>query len=239
MTDAPRRKPAPNQRAARLSSELLERAHQVAGIGIYTIDLQRQVIHISAAMARLYRVGEEALELPLAEYRQRFYHPDDRTAAVERAESAYQSGAGLLLGARVVRGDGEIIWVRTSSVVELNEQGESVIVGVGFGHYRHSLRRHGAAPRTAGAGRERSATSTVHPAHAGGRRDVRPRAALLVGERALRLPRTIVDGVRSACLEAYPARVTKLLAPHIEAAAAAGPFLESFQLDQLAALLPQ
>ena len=54
-----------------------------------------------------------------------------------------------------------------------------------------------------------------------------------------RLPRTVVDGVRSACLEAYPTRVAKLLAQHPEAEAAAAPFLESFRLDRLAALLPE
>jgi PAS domain S-box-containing protein len=52
------------------------------------------------------------------------------------------------------------------------------------------------------------------------------------------LPRAVVDGLRSACLEAHPVRVAKLLAQHPEAAAAAAPFLESYRLDQLAALLP-
>jgi PAS domain S-box-containing protein len=55
----------------------------------------------------------------------------------------------------------------------------------------------------------------------------------------LSLPRAVVDGVRSACLEAYPARIAGLLAQHREAEAAAAPFLESFRLDRLAALLPE
>jgi PAS domain S-box-containing protein len=53
-----------------------------------------------------------------------------------------------------------------------------------------------------------------------------------------RLPRPVVDGLRRACLEAYPARVAQLLEPHHEAAAVAAPFLESFQFEQLFALLP-
>ena len=54
-----------------------------------------------------------------------------------------------------------------------------------------------------------------------------------------RLPRSVVDDVRSACIEAYPARIAKLLAPHPDAEAAAAPFLESFRFDRLAALLPE
>ncbi len=130
MTDDPRRAPAGERGSAQLSRELLQRAHAVAGLGTYTIDLQRQVIQISAEMAHLYRAGEEAFELPLAEYRRRFYHPDDLAPAVQKADSAYRSHAGLGLEARVVRGDREIIWVRSSSSTELNERGESVVVGV-------------------------------------------------------------------------------------------------------------
>ena len=132
VTNDPLHTPARERGTEELSREFLNRAHEVAGIGTFMIDLQRQIIHISAEMAHLYRVGEEALSLPLAEYRQRFYHPGDRTAAVNNADSAYESRAGLALEARVVRGDGEIIWVRSSSSVELNELGESVVVGVVF-----------------------------------------------------------------------------------------------------------
>ena len=130
MTNHPIHMPAGERGTAQLSREFLNRAHEVAGIGTFMIDLQRQIIHISAEMARLYRAGEEAFALPLAEYRRRFYHSNDRSAAVDNADSAYASRAGLALEARVVRGDGELIWVRSSSSVELNELGEPVVVGV-------------------------------------------------------------------------------------------------------------
>jgi PAS domain S-box-containing protein len=118
--------PGPTQ----LSRKLLQRAHEVAGIGTYTIDLQRQIIHVSAEMTRLFRAGEEAFVLPLAEYRRRFYHPDDLAPTADKADSAYKSRTGAAMEARVVRGDGEIIWVRSSSSVELDEQGVPVVVGV-------------------------------------------------------------------------------------------------------------
>jgi PAS domain S-box-containing protein len=113
-----------------VSQKLLRRAHEVAGIGTYTIDLERQIIHLSAEMAHLYRVGEEPFDLPLADYRRRFYHADDLVPSAAKADSAYESAAGAMLEARVVRGDGEIIWVRSSSSVEVDERGVSVVVGV-------------------------------------------------------------------------------------------------------------
>lgn len=52
------------------------------------------------------------------------------------------------------------------------------------------------------------------------------------------LPSSLLPSLRSACLEASPARVARVLAPYPEVAAVAAPFLESFRLDRLAALLP-
>lgn len=128
--DDPVHEPSEERHAARLSRELLRRAHEVARIGTFAIDLRREVIQLSAEMSRLFRAGGEAFEMPLAEYRRRFYHPDDRAKAVESADAAYDARRGLALEARVVCGDGAIIWLRSSSSVEVDDRGESLVVGV-------------------------------------------------------------------------------------------------------------
>jgi PAS domain S-box-containing protein len=112
------------------SREILRQAYEVAGVGVYRIDLDRQMIQLSAEMAHLLRAGDRAIEMPLAEYRRRFHHPDDRDATIAKAERAYAQGDQVDLDARVVRGDGEVIWVRASSTTHTSARGERSVIGV-------------------------------------------------------------------------------------------------------------
>ena len=111
-------------------NHLLRRAQELAGLGTYTIDLGRRTISLSPEMATMFHAGEGANELPLEEYRRRFYHPDDRALGVAAAEAAYLRAGDLWLTSRVVRGDGEVIWVRTRSAVQERADGTRHVLGV-------------------------------------------------------------------------------------------------------------
>jgi len=108
----------------------LRRTLDLASMGTFTIDRTRRTITMSAQMATLLRVGTEPVVMPLAEYRDRFYYPDDRPTAEASAERAYGQREPVTIDARVVRGDQKVIWVRASSAVERDERGEEVVAGV-------------------------------------------------------------------------------------------------------------
>jgi PAS domain S-box-containing protein len=108
----------------------LRRAHDLASMATFTIDLEHRAIRMSAEMAALFGVGNQPMALPLDEYRNRFYHQDDRAPSVDKAESAYASGQATAMESRVVRGDGRTIWVRAASAVERDASGASVVEGV-------------------------------------------------------------------------------------------------------------
>ena len=112
------------------ATTLLQRAQALAGLATFRIDLDLQVITLSPELSDMYGIGAHELVLPLAEYRARFYHPDDLVPKTVDAEHAYQRGDDLFLTARVVRGDGSIIWVRSTSTALHDPDGTSRVLGV-------------------------------------------------------------------------------------------------------------
>ena len=109
---------------------MLERAHEVAGLGAYIVDIGRETIYVSAELARLLRAGNQAFEIPLAEYRRRFYLPERREAAAAEYERAYAAHTeSIQREGRLIRGDGELIWVR-SLEGRTEVTGESFMLGV-------------------------------------------------------------------------------------------------------------
>jgi PAS domain S-box-containing protein len=113
-----------------LTPRFLDRAHEIVAIGTYEICPVSRVIRISAEMAQLLRLGDAPVEMPLEEYRGRFYHPEDRAPSQAEAERRYAAGEPLLIEARAVRADGAVIWARASSSLERDDDGRPVIVGV-------------------------------------------------------------------------------------------------------------
>ncbi len=99
-------------------------------MGTYVIDPRTRRILLSPEMARLLRVDGQPLEMPLEEYRARFYHPEDRAEGEASADQRYAARQPLIVEARVIRGDGAVIWARASSSFERDETGQPVIVGV-------------------------------------------------------------------------------------------------------------
>ena len=114
----------------RLFETFQQRAHELAKVGTYLLDLTTRQVLISPEMSYLLRIGDSWTQMPLDEFRDRFYLPEDRDALQAKAEHSYATEGKAVLESRVVRGDGEIIWLRASSSVERNERGEAVAVGV-------------------------------------------------------------------------------------------------------------
>src|SRR6188768_510867 len=114
----------------RLFETFQQRAHELAKVGTYLLDLSTRQILISPEMSYLLRIGDGWTQMPLDEFRDRFYLPEDRDSLQAKAEHSYATEGKAVLESRIIRGDGEIIWLRASSSVERNERGEAVAVGV-------------------------------------------------------------------------------------------------------------
>jgi len=117
-------------RANEASTAHLQRSHDLAAMGTYSIDLARGTIHLSSQMASLLRVGTESVVMSLEEYRNRYIHPADRERTTGNAARAYEGGKPIVFESRAVRGDGKVVWVRASSAVEHDEHGREIVMGV-------------------------------------------------------------------------------------------------------------
>ena len=114
----------------RLVETFQQRAHELAQVGTYLVDLTTRQILISPEMSYLLRIGDSWTQMPLDEFRDRFYLPEDRDALQSKADHSYATEGRAVLESRIKRGDGEIVWLRASSSVERDERGEAVAVGV-------------------------------------------------------------------------------------------------------------
>ena len=114
----------------RLFETYQQRAHELAKVGTYLLDLTARQVLISPEMAYLLRIGNSWTQMPLDEFRDRFYLPEDRELVQAKAEHSYATEGKAVLESRMIRGDGVVIWLRASSSVERNERGEPVAVGV-------------------------------------------------------------------------------------------------------------
>lgn len=113
-----------------LSSRFLDRVHELVAIGTYIIDLETRTVRMSTHLTQLLGAGNGALELPLDEYRDRFYLAEDRAINQAIAEQSYALGQALRLDTRARRGDGTTIWLRVSASPERDDQGRLYVFGV-------------------------------------------------------------------------------------------------------------
>lgn len=119
------------EKALREKSALLEQAHEVAKLGTYTTDLRKRVISFSREQALMLGVGDEPFELSIDEFRRTFMHSGERDAIIDVQEKAWKTGAAYSYEQRLVRPDGEVIWVSVNSRAELGEDGDQLrVVGI-------------------------------------------------------------------------------------------------------------
>jgi PAS domain S-box-containing protein len=109
---------------------ILIRALEVADIGLYLVDLDRQEIHLSAEMAHLLRAGDAPIEMELDAFRSRFYHPDDADSVRAQAHDAYTQSAPVWMDGRMIRADGEVIHAHSRMSLYPGPNGERRFLGI-------------------------------------------------------------------------------------------------------------
>jgi two-component system, cell cycle sensor histidine kinase and response regulator CckA len=112
--------------ALREKAALLERAHDAARLGSYSIDAVTRRISVSPEFSRVLGVGGVAFEIDEAEFERRFNPEDDVPAHAEAVEQARRAGGAVSFQSRMRRADGTIIHVRVRGTVELDDRGRVV-----------------------------------------------------------------------------------------------------------------
>jgi two-component system cell cycle sensor histidine kinase/response regulator CckA len=101
---------------------VLARAHEVARLGSFTVDVRARTVRASREVARLVGL-ETAFVCGVDEFRSRFVHEEDRDEWAAGLERTYEAGGGFSLDARLYRADGGVIWARVHGSVEADEHG--------------------------------------------------------------------------------------------------------------------
>jgi len=105
---------------------LFSRVQEVADVGVWEYDLQREEIIWSDGIRRIHGV-DEAFD-PTLETAIDFYHPDDREQIEDAITRAIEDGDPYDLELRIVRPDGEIRDVRARGEVSTGEHTETALV---------------------------------------------------------------------------------------------------------------
>lgn len=116
--------------ASGMSADFLRIAHELVGIGSYVINLRTRMLYGSREMSQLLACGDSPMLMQYDEYRRRFYAPDDYARVSQTFNSQYAAGLPVQLDTRLVRADGREIWVRTASVLRIDDAGDPVRVGM-------------------------------------------------------------------------------------------------------------
>jgi len=106
----------------REKAAMLARAHEVARLGTFTVDIRSRRTHISAEAARILG-HDEPFTLRLEEFRERFLLPEDRDAWGQQLDTAYRRCETYSLERRMRRADGSAIWAQVHGNVEVDEFG--------------------------------------------------------------------------------------------------------------------
>lgn len=113
-----------------LSVDFLRLAHELVGIGSYVLNLRTRTLYFSSEMSLLLGMGESPMDMPIEEYRRRFYAPESYAPTSQTGDAAYAAGKYLQMDAHIICADGRDIWVRTASVPRTDDEGDPVRVGM-------------------------------------------------------------------------------------------------------------
>jgi PAS domain S-box-containing protein len=115
----------------RATAEALDRAHELARVGRYTVDARNRTILFSSEVAGILGAGPDDLLLGLDEFRRRFVYEEDREDWSRAAEACLAAAGEFGWSARMVSGDGRVMRVRVRGRTEADESGRPVrAVGV-------------------------------------------------------------------------------------------------------------
>ena len=113
--------------------EALQRRHELAlstsGVGVWEIDLETQTFSCDEVLAGMYGFPKDLWnDIPLELWMQSL-HPDDAEETVRKAQHAMTLGEGLESGFRIVRDNGEVRHITTSSVFYVAPNGKPRLLG--------------------------------------------------------------------------------------------------------------
>jgi PAS domain S-box-containing protein len=100
------------------NADRLALAEDVAGFGVWNVDLARDRMTLSAGAAALSGFERRAMEVPGAEVMQRI-HPDDVAMVGATVGRAVERGEPYRLECRVNMADGSLRWIRSQARVEM------------------------------------------------------------------------------------------------------------------------
>ncbi|MEX2185746.1 MAG: PAS domain S-box protein [Pirellulales bacterium] len=117
---------------AQASQAWLELTQDAAGVGVWDWDVTTDEVRSTAAMGRLFGVGEDNRGHP-ADYWRNLLHPDDRQVAREIRNLAVAHGDTYSVDSRVIWPDGSLHWLRHNGRVERDASGRATrIVGASW-----------------------------------------------------------------------------------------------------------
>jgi PAS domain S-box-containing protein len=117
--------------ALRESEQRLRLAQEVAAVGTFEWHIKDNVNRWSPEIERLYGLPEGAFGGTYEAWA-RCVHPDDLAAAEERIREALESG-GFESEWRIIRPNGEIVWVQARAIVEKDAAGAPLrMIGANF-----------------------------------------------------------------------------------------------------------
>ena len=110
------------------NDRLFKRANRIAGLGSWEWYLAEDRVILSDVMMAIYDSQSTGHEGHFEEMIYHMVHPDDRESVVNAGHTMLETGAVDALEYRIVRGDGEVRWVRAESpeVKEFDRSGEPV-----------------------------------------------------------------------------------------------------------------
>ncbi|MEM9287020.1 MAG: ATP-binding protein [Pseudomonadota bacterium] len=114
-----------NERRADALSEALqnlERAEEIAGLGHWRLDLQKNKLFWSEGVYRIHGL-DPATFTPTLENAVEMYHPDDRESVAALVEDAAKSGESFDFVKRVLRSDDTVLFVRSRGFVMKDRDG--------------------------------------------------------------------------------------------------------------------
>ena len=124
LTDVTEAKASEDERRA--TAEALDRAHELARVGRYTVDARNRTILLSPEVAGILGAAPGDRVIELEDFRVRFVAEDAREAWVRSAEACLSTPGEFGWSSRMLSGDGRIIWVRVSGRTEADEHGRPV-----------------------------------------------------------------------------------------------------------------
>jgi len=108
-------------------SRLLKRAEEMAGIGHWRLDIEKNHLFWSDEIFRIHGLDKEN-GVPDVENAVNVYHPDDRDYVSDAVAKAIEDGEPFSFELRIMRPDGEIRHVKSSGECELNDKGKTIAV---------------------------------------------------------------------------------------------------------------